>query len=64
MLELGIIQCGVPLISNTLDNAYSSSQKDIAKGWYLMTLSSTATKKQQIEKISEALDLNLKVEVL
>ncbi len=62
--ELGIIQCGVPLISNTLDNAYSSSQKDIAKGWYLMTLSSTATKKQQIEKISDALNLNLKVEVL
>lgn len=62
--ELGIIQCGVPLISNTLDNAYSSSQKDIAKGWYLMTLSSTATKKQQIEKISEAYKLNIKVEVL
>lgn len=59
---LGIIQCGVPLISNTLDNFYN--QKEIAKGMFLITHSSTGQKRQQIEKISDALDLNLKVEVL
>lgn len=60
--SLGIIQCGVPLISNTQDNFYN--QKEIAKGMYLITHSSTGQKRQQIERISDALNLNLKVEVL
>lgn len=58
---LGIIQCGVPLISNTQDDFYN--QKEIVKGMYLITHSSTGQKRQQIEKISEALNLNLKVEI-
>ena len=59
---LGIIQCGVPLISNTQDNFYN--QKEIGKGLYLITHSSTGQKRQQIEKISDALHLNLKVEII
>lgn len=59
---LGIIQCGVPLISNTQDNFYN--QKEIAKGLFLITHSSTGQKRQQIEKISEALNLGLKVEIV
>ena len=61
---LNIIQCGVPLVSNTLDNVYSSSQKDLQNGWYLMTLSSTSTKKQQLDKISNAYDLEIVVEIV
>lgn len=60
--SLGIIQCGVPLISNTQDNFYN--QKEIAKGMFLITHSSTGQKRQQIEKISDALNLNLKVEIV
>ena len=60
--DLGIIQCGVPLISSTQDNFYN--QKEIAKGIYLITHSSTVQKRIQIEKISEALRLNLKVEII
>ncbi len=59
---LGIVQCGVPLVSNTQDNFYN--QKEIAKGLYLITHSSTGQKRQQIEKISEALELGLKVEIV
>lgn len=59
---LGIVQCGVPLVSNTLDNFYN--QKEIGKGLYLITHSSTVQKRQQIERISEALKLELKVEIL
>jgi len=62
VLPLGIIQCGVPLIWNTQDNFYN--QKEIAKGMYLITHSSTGQKRQQIEKISEALNLGLKVEII
>ena len=60
--SIGIIQCGVPLISNTQDNFYN--QKEIAKGMFLITHSSTGQKRQQIEKISDALNLNLKVEIV
>lgn len=60
--SLGIIQCGVPLISTTIDDFYN--QKEISKGYYLITHSSTGQKRQQIEKISSALNLNLKVEIL
>ena len=61
---IGIIQCGVPLISNTIDNVYGNAQVDIADGWYLITHSSTGQKRQQIEKISETLNLELKVEII
>lgn len=60
--SLGIIQCGVPLVSNTLDNFYN--QKEISKGLYLITHSSTVQKRQQIERISEALKLELKVDIV
>ena len=60
--SLGIIQCGVPLVSNTQDDFYN--QKEIAKGLYLITHSSTGQKRQQIEKICKALNLNLKVEIV
>lgn len=60
--SLGIIQCGVPLVSNTLDNFYN--QKEIGKGLYLITHSSTVQKRQQIERISEALNLGLKVDIV
>ncbi len=59
---LGIVQCGVPLISNTQDDFYN--QKEIVKGMFLITHSSTGQKRQQIEKISEALNLNLKIEII
>jgi hypothetical protein len=59
---LGIVQCGVPLVSNTLDDFYN--QKEIGKGLYLITHSSTVQKRQQLERISEALKLGLKVEIV
>lgn len=59
---LGIVQCGVPLVSNTIDNFYN--QKEIGEGLYLITHSSTVQKRQQIERISDALKLGLKVEIV
>lgn len=59
---LGIVQCGVPLVSNAQDNFYN--QKEIGKGLFLITHSSTGQKRQQIEKISEVFGLNLKVEIV
>lgn len=62
--DIGIIQCGVPLISNTIDNVYGVSQVDVADGWYLITHSSTGQKRAQIERISAELGLNIKVEII
>lgn len=62
--SVGMVQCGIPLVSNTIDNAYGNSQIDVGEGWYLITNSSTIQKRQQIEKISEAFNLGLKVETI
>ncbi len=62
--SLGLVQCKVPLISNTLDKKYYSRQKPVGNGWYLMTNSSTNTKKWEIEQIAQALGIKVKVEIV
>lgn len=54
----------VPLISNRRDSKYGSEQHDLGGGWLLITHSSTASKKKVIEKISSALGLGVKVEII
>ena len=53
----------IPLISNRRDKKYSRAQKKLEGNWLLMTHSNNMQKKKVIEKISELLDLGLKVEV-
>jgi len=62
--NLGIIISKVPLVSNTLDNRYRSFQHPVGNGWYVMTNSSTATKKKLIEKIAAALNIPLTVTII
>ena len=54
----------VPLISNTLDKKYKSSQKFVGNGWYLMTCSNTLTKKRDIERIANMFNIKIKVEIV
>jgi hypothetical protein len=62
--SLGITQCKVPLISNTLDKKYKRAQKSVGNGWYLMTNSSTQTKKRDIENIARKLNIKVKVDIV
>ena len=62
--SLGLKQNKVPLISNTLDKKYRSSQKAVGNGWYLMTCSNTLTKKRDIERIANAFKVKVKVEII
>ena len=62
--KLGIHRNKIPLVSNTLDSKYSSRQKPLGGGWYLMTCTSTKDKKKDIEAISEAYNLKVKVEII
>lgn len=62
--ELGYKFCHVPLVSNTIDAKYGRAQHSVGNGLYVLTHSSTAAKKQQLDRISKALHLNWKVEII
>ena len=62
--SLGMIRCKIPLISNTIDKKYGNRQKPIGKGWFVITCTSTEDKKKDIEAISEAYNLGVKVEIV
>ena len=53
--------CKVPVISNRRDAKYGKSQKDLGNGWLLITHSNNLMKKAFIEKLSNVLDLGIKV---
>lgn len=55
-----MVICKVPLISNTRDSKYGSSQRDMGNGWYLMTNCCNQRKAELIKDISDELGLGLK----
>lgn len=62
--EIKILHAGVNIVSKELDPRYKGSQKPIKNGWYVMTNSSSAQKKEDLERISDELELDLKVELV
>ena len=62
--QLNIICMGDNLVSSHLNNniIYRSAQKDIGRGLYVCSYSSTEVKYKQIERINQELHLGLKVE--
>ena len=62
--KIGLTQCKIPLISNRIDEKNGNKQKPLGNGWYLMTNTSTITKKADIEKISSYYGLNVKVDII
>lgn len=59
--EYNLKFCKVPVISNRRDAKYGKSQKDLGDGWLLITHSNNPMKKAFIEKVSEVLNLGIKV---
>ena len=62
--SLGLKQCKIPLVSNTIDKKYGDTQKPLGNGWYLMTNTSTQSKLKDIESIAKAFDIKVKVDVI
>lgn len=62
--SLGIKQCKIPLVSNTIDKKYGSQQKPLGNGWFLMTNTNTQSKKRDIEFIAKSFNINIKVEII
>lgn len=61
---LGVTFCKIPIISNTRDSKYGRAQHPIGGGWLVLTHSSTKDKKKMLEKIAQALNLNIKVDIV
>lgn len=59
--EYNLKFCKVPVISNRRDAKYGKSQKDLGNGWLLITHSNNPMKKAFIERVSDVLDLDIKV---
>lgn len=62
--SLGLKQCKIPLVSNTIDKKYGDKQKHLGNGWYLMTNTSTQSKLKDIESIAKALNIKVKVNII
>lgn len=62
--NLGISFCGVPIVSRTLDEKYGNTQVPIENGFYIMTHSSTSTKKDLLMRMAKRLGIKLKVEIV
>ena len=62
--SLGLKQCKIPLVSNTIDKKYGDKQKPLGNEWYLMTNTSTQSKLKDIEAIAKAFDIKVKVDVI
>ena len=58
-----LVFCRVPVISNRRDSKYGKSQKDLGGGWLLITHSNNPMKKNFLDKVSEALNLGLIVNI-
>lgn len=62
--SLGLVCCRVPLVSTTKDRKYGDTQIDVGNGLYVITHSNNKMKKGFLDKISTALHLGWKVEVI
>lgn len=60
--SLGIMCCGIELVSDKLHRLYSERQQYLGDGLYLLTQSNTPTKMRQIQQIADAFNLDIKIE--
>lgn len=56
--------CGINIVSTTIDSKYGSAQHEAAPGLYVLTHSNTQDKKKILDKISKALNLGWRVEIV
>lgn len=56
--------CGINIVSTTIDKKYGSAQREAAPGLYILTHSNTQDKKKLLDKISSALKLGWRVDII
>lgn len=62
--ELNIVHASVNLVTKERSQQYASAQREITGGWLVFTNINTRTKREDLIKISNELELNLKVDVV
>lgn len=62
--ELGIKCCKINIVSTTKDSKYGNAQREVERGLYVITHSSTKYKQQLLDQINEALHLGWKIEIV
>lgn len=62
--NLGIICCGFPLVANSISPKYGPTQVEVMPGIYVMKHSNTIMKKRFLDRISDALGLGWKVDIV
>lgn len=62
--QLGLKFCGIKIVSTTKDKKYGRAQREVQPGLYVLTHSNTKDKKKILDKISTALNLGWKVEII
>ena len=62
--SLGMICCGIPLVSKDLDPKYTSDQEAIGNGYYMVKKSNTGSKVRYLNTISKAFNLGWTVEIV
>ncbi len=62
--QLGLKHCRINIVSTTKDKKYSDAQREVERGLYVLTHSSTKAKKNILDQISETFQLGWKVEIV
>lgn len=62
--ELNIVHANVNIVSREYSDQYASAQREISGGWLVFTNTNTRRKREDLIKISEELDLGLKVDIV
>lgn len=62
--ELNILHANVNLVTKEHSQQYASAQREIADGWLVFTNINTRKKREDLLKISEELELGLKVDIV
>ena len=61
---IGLKFCKIPIVSNRRDEKYGTAQHPVDGGWLILTHSSTADKKKMLDRIANALHINMMVEII
>ena len=62
--ELNILHANVNLVTKERSQQYASTQREIADGWLVFTNINTRRKREDLIKISNELELDLKVDIV
>ena len=62
--ELNIVHANVNIVTREYSEQYASAQREISNGWLVFTNTSTRKKREDLIKISDKLNLGLKVDII